>query len=525
MTTKSFGVIGLGSVGWAVIHGLSPTFPYAVYDISGEYVWDNILRTNIIFICVSTPANESGRLDCSAVADVLNHLDKDKYSGCVVVKSTVAIGFMDRMIAKYPALRLVYMPEFLREKSSFTWFADPDRLVISGSDSDIIEVLSFFSWVDKRVPVLRMDHRSAEIGKLAHNAYIATKVSFTNEMEAISAEYSADAFDVMSVIWADRRVHSQDHLTPDLGPYGGKCVPKDVNELLHSGKKRVLLSAVESVNTQTLVKSTETCEPVIITIIPTHNRPALLDRALSSVSSQKKIPDIVYIVIDDDDPSYVVVEKIVARSGRTISANLIKNTRSRNLSGAVNTALERAEHDYPDTSNVFVSILDDDDWWDRSYLANTSKYAMETGADWIISGLIRHDDATQAGTMQPIPAKITPNMFFYTNPNVQGSNLFVRLSNLVAISGFDENLVSTTDRDVCIRLLDTGSVPATLNNHLTHHDADPLRDRLSSVGSRKKCQGLQYFYDKYAERMSQTERECFKKRSEDLFQICIADRQ
>jgi|GEM_PF-2870496 len=525
MVSKSFGVIGLGSVGWAVVHGLSPRFPYAAYDIVGDYVWEGILPTDIVFICVQTPSNKSGRLDCSAVTSVLNRLDQDKYSGCVVVKSTVSVGFMDRMIVQYPSLRLVYMPEFLRERSSFTWFANPDRIVISGSDSDIREVLTYFSWVDKGVPVLQMNHRSAEIGKLAHNAYIATKVSFTNEMETICTEYDANAFDVMSVIWADRRVRSQDHLTPDIGPYGGKCVPKDMSELLHSGKKRVLLSAVESVNAQTPIKSPTPCEPVIITIIPTHDRPDLLDRALSSVSSQKKIPDTVYIVIDDGDLSYSAVKKLVARFGKSLSVILIKNILSHNLSGAVNTALKKACMDYPDPSNVFVALLDDDDWWDRSYLANVSKYARETGMDWIISGLVRHDDATPAGIMQPIPEKIMPNMFFYTNPNIQGSNLFVRLSSLAAISGFDETLESTTDRDVCIRLLDNGTIPATLHNHLVHHDADPLRDRLSSVGSMKKRRGLQVFYDKYAERMSQTEREYFKKRSEGLFQICIADRR
>ena len=79
---------------------------------------------------------------------------------------------MDRMVADYPALRLVYMPEFLREISSFTWFSDPDRLVLSGSDDDVEEVLSYFSWVNKGIPVLRMSYTSAEIGKLAHNAFI-----------------------------------------------------------------------------------------------------------------------------------------------------------------------------------------------------------------------------------------------------------------------------------------------------------------------------------------------------------------
>jgi GT2 family glycosyltransferase len=267
------------------------------------------------------------------------------------------------------------------------------------------------------------------------------------------------------------------------------------------------------------------CEPAVITIIPTHDRPALLDRALSSVAAQKKVPAAVYVVIDDNDPSCAAAESIVDRYKPVIPVNLVKNIRNRTLSGAVNSAILQAGKEYHDTADVFVSILDDDDWWDISYLANVSKYALETGADWIIAGLIRHEGGDPPGTLQPIPEKITQNAFFRANPNIQGSNLFVRLSNLVRIGGFDENLVSTTDRDVCIRLLDARTIPAILNNHLVHHDADPHRARLSSVGSERKRIGLQYFYQKYQERMSQAEREAFKKRSEDLFQICIADRQ
>ena len=93
-----------------------------------------------------------------------------------------------------------------------------------------------------------MSHIDAEIGKLGHNAYIATKVSFTEEMEQISREHSADPHHVMSVIHADRRVKSKEHLRPGLGPYGGKCVPKDTRELINASHTTTLLSAVESVN-------------------------------------------------------------------------------------------------------------------------------------------------------------------------------------------------------------------------------------------------------------------------------------
>ncbi|MCQ1536442.1 hypothetical protein FTO70_12310 [Methanosarcina sp. KYL-1] len=106
---------------------------------------------------------------------------------------------MEKAVKNYPYLRLVYMPEFLQEKSNFTWFVCPDRLVISGEDKDVEEVLNYFSWVED-TPILKMSHRDAEIGKLAHNAYIAIKVSFTNEMENICQEHNSDPENVMSVI-------------------------------------------------------------------------------------------------------------------------------------------------------------------------------------------------------------------------------------------------------------------------------------------------------------------------------------
>ena len=69
---KQFGVIGLGSVGWSIIHGLSKYFAYTAYDIEGEYDWKEILGTDIVFICVSTPLGKDMRLDCSAVSSVKN---------------------------------------------------------------------------------------------------------------------------------------------------------------------------------------------------------------------------------------------------------------------------------------------------------------------------------------------------------------------------------------------------------------------------------------------------------------------
>ena len=246
--SRKIGVIGIGAVGKAVLQGMSPWFNCCGYDIVGDYDWDLILDTDMVMVCVSTPENGGGRLDCSNVMDVLSRLSTDKYHGLIVIKSTGGVRFLKRAENAFPLLKLVYMPEFLRERSAFQWFVNPDRLVFSGAASECEEALSFFYWVDEDAPRLIMDHQTAEVAKLAHNAFIATKVSFTNEMENICGELGADPVGVMGVIWADRRVKSREHLRPHMGPYGGKCVPKDIRELMNASVKAVLLKAVEAVN-------------------------------------------------------------------------------------------------------------------------------------------------------------------------------------------------------------------------------------------------------------------------------------
>ena len=126
---------------------------------------------------------------------------------------------------------MVYMPEFLREKDAIEWFQNPDRLVAGGSPEDIDEALSCFDWVPDSVPRLVMTFLEAEIGKLAHNAFIATKVTFTCEVERLCRTFDANPNTVMQVVSSDRRVQNPAHLTPGLGGFDGKCVPKDTQAL------------------------------------------------------------------------------------------------------------------------------------------------------------------------------------------------------------------------------------------------------------------------------------------------------
>ena len=159
------GIIGLGSVGNAVLKGMEAHHTVVGYDIDGRGEWDTILQTNIVLVCVPTDLSKNRKnLNMGPVQEVATRLDESSYKGLVIYKSTLNVGTMENLVASHPKLRLVYMPEFLRERDAEAWFANPDRLVVSGYDEDVEEALSLFEWVDSSVPRMPMEHMEAEIG-------------------------------------------------------------------------------------------------------------------------------------------------------------------------------------------------------------------------------------------------------------------------------------------------------------------------------------------------------------------------
>ena len=242
------GVVGLGSVGEAAFSTFSEHFHTVGFDIDGRGDWNEILASDVVVVCVPTNATADEQLDVSSVMEVAEKLDTGTFSGLMIIKSTLQPGTMDTINKQYPSLRAAYAPEFLREKDAFEWFESPDRLVYSCSSEDETMLLEYFAWIDEDIPRIRMLHLEAELGKLAHNAYIATKVTFTVEIERLADLLGVDPEPVMETVWRDRRVMNPAHLTPRLGGFAGKCVPKDTaalarldpdsESLLHSLSKR-----------------------------------------------------------------------------------------------------------------------------------------------------------------------------------------------------------------------------------------------------------------------------------------------
>ena len=257
--------------------------------------------------------------------------------------------------------------------------------------------------------------------------------------------------------------------------------------------------------------------PSIAAVVATHNRPELLaGRSLASIEGQTRRPDCL-IVVDDSDPDFRRANAEVV-SGLSISGIrkiYLENRRTPGASGAWNTALNHLHGIDP---AAFVAILDDDDLWAETYLERCEQAITENGLDMVAAGLVFHRYQDTETEIYHPPPNLEADDLLVRNTHIQGSNLFVRLHRLLEAGGFDEALTSTTDRDICIRLSDLGTVRyGGLREDLVHHFADTDRPTLSTPGSDAKRAGLTYFFRKHRGRMSDEQQAAFINRSRRLF--------
>ena len=255
----------------------------------------------------------------------------------------------------------------------------------------------------------------------------------------------------------------------------------------------------------------------IAAVVATHNRPEMLaNRSLASIVRRTRLPDYL-LVVDDSDISIrpVNAEAVSAVTIEGTRVVYLENQRTAGASGAWNTALAQLQSIDPSAS---VAVLDDDDAWAETYLEQCEREVLSGGLDMVAAGLVFHRAEDTEGEPLAPPDSLNVSDLLVRNTHIQGSNLFVRLRKLLEAGGFDEALASTTDRDLCIRLADLGTVKfGATNECLVHHFADEDRPRLSTPSGEAKREGLAYFYRKYRGRMSEQQREAFVERSLGLF--------
>ncbi|WPZ19171.1 UDP-glucose/GDP-mannose dehydrogenase family protein [Geobacillus subterraneus] len=221
--------------------------------------WDYIKRAAVIVICVGTPPRPDGSADLRYIEAVLERLAATVESyKTIITKSTVPPGTNEWMrtelIRKGMAphlFRIVSNPEFLREGSAVYDMFHPDKIVVGlepDDDRSLAVVQAMYAGIN--APYVTTSLTGAELIKYAANAFLATKISFINEMARICDAFAADVNDIARGIGFDPRIGPH-FLRAGLG-YGGSCFPKDVKALEHAARSRHvephLLQAVQSVN-------------------------------------------------------------------------------------------------------------------------------------------------------------------------------------------------------------------------------------------------------------------------------------
>lgn len=210
------------------------------------------------FIAVGTPSGVDGEADLQYVRDVAEHIaEVTEHPIIVVNKSTVPVGTGDwvadiiskKQNGKLKNFSVVSNPEFLREGSAIADFMNPDRVVLGSIEPGAAEKVAQL-YQTLRAPILITDLRTAEMIKYASNAFLATRISFINEIASICEELGADVRQVAQGMGLDKRI-GPSFLEAGLG-WGGSCFPKDVKALAHMaqlhGTHPQLLQAVMDIN-------------------------------------------------------------------------------------------------------------------------------------------------------------------------------------------------------------------------------------------------------------------------------------
>ena len=229
-----------------------------------------VKNCDLIFVTVGTPQSSNGAIDLSMIKKAITELGKtmreNSKNQIILIKSTVTPGTMKKIVVpileKYSNKKvgkdfgLISNPEFLQESNAIKDTKFPHAVVLGGYDTKFMKkAKKFFEKLHPNVPIIITNHQTAEMIKYANNSFLATKISFINQLSNICQKIpGANIDDIAKTIGLDPRIGK---LFLNAGPgYGGSCLPKDMKAIINfannSGIKPTLLNAVEEVNTTQL---------------------------------------------------------------------------------------------------------------------------------------------------------------------------------------------------------------------------------------------------------------------------------
>jgi UDPglucose 6-dehydrogenase len=313
---------------------------------------EGIKDAEIIFLALPTPPGEDGSADLSYILGVADELGKIITDYKVIVdKSTVPVGTAEKVTAAIKQhakvdFDVVSNPEFLREGFAVDDFMKPDRVVIGTSSERAKKIMDqlYKPFVRQGNPVIFMDEKSAELTKYAANSFLATKITFMNEIANFCELVGADVDKVRIGIGSDDRIGKR-FLFPGIG-YGGSCFPKDVQALVKSGNENnfsfEILKSVMAVN--------EEQKTVIIPKIKNFFRGDLKGKKIALWGLAFK-PD-----TDDirEAPALYIIDELVA-AGATVSA--FDPEAMPNVQGVIGDKIHYASNEYEALENADALVV------------------------------------------------------------------------------------------------------------------------------------------------------------------------
>ena len=186
------------------------------------------------FIILALPTNydeKSNFFDTTILESVLENLNKSQCKSSIIIKSTVPIGFTESVKKRFVNLKIFFVPEFLREGSALEDNTNPSRIVIGDTEKSSNKIAELFlSITSNRPSIFFMQSNEAEAVKLFANTYLATRVSFFNELDSFAMARGLNTKSIIDGVSSDPRI-GNDYNNPSFG-YGGYCLPKDTKQLL-----------------------------------------------------------------------------------------------------------------------------------------------------------------------------------------------------------------------------------------------------------------------------------------------------
>ena len=257
------GIIGQGFVGNAVYQKFKNYYDVLTNDLDenkSTATLENLTQMcSTIFLCLPTPMKSDGKCDTSILEKVLDKIDlltdNLETKKTIVIKSTIPPGTTEKFNKRYESLDIVFNPEFLTERNAVEDYNNQDRIILGGPRPSTTELKQIFSKVFPEAHIIKTDSTHAEMVKYLTNSFLATKVSFANEIYQICEGLHIDYDKVVEYATYDERLGKSHWNVPghdgDFG-FGGHCFPKDLSALLRLAEDLNVvdnvLSAVEQTN-------------------------------------------------------------------------------------------------------------------------------------------------------------------------------------------------------------------------------------------------------------------------------------